>query len=987
MGSCRCKMCGGHIHYDDNVSVATCEYCGTEQTVFRSDNAKQLNLFNRANALRMQNEFDKAQLTYDNILIDDPTNAEAHWGICLCRYGIEYIEEGKNKKRIPTCHRTIIKSIFEDLDYKDTINNADVVAKRIYESEAKAIDKLQKDILSISQKEEPYDIFISYKEHDEFNNRTEDSIKAENLYNELTKKGYRVFYSKKALANKEVSDYEPIIFAALQSSKVMLSIGSKKEYFNSIWEKNEWSRFISFIQDKQNKYLIPCYFDMELEDLPIEFMPFEEELLDDNNISRIVNRVIKLLNRNNLGSNNQINKSLVSNLIERAKYCLENSEFDKVLEIVENILNVDYKCAIAYFYNVLAKNNCRNEYDLSYKKIILRNQTDYKEALKFADEEYKKYLLELEQRVLKLTSEISNEKIYKRGKEYIDSLRYDLAIGELRKINGYKDVDTLLEECYERSYEYAVAYMERHNYNKAIQLFKILRDYKDSKYKLAECEQSQKDEAIKSECDRICNGLDAIISDVKSKGYFPGNSKSSYWKGLSLLKDLKTKSEYASRKYDEYLSIAEELRLIEEEYYRKIEEEKKREERRERIKKLLPPFIALAIVFVIVLAIIIGSNIASKNRKNKRYNQAVENIENNKYSDAYNLLKDLNYKNSEDLLKLLDARSYLDKDDYEKAIDIVYNLGGTTTVSYDSETGSVDKNSDIIKKQHINNYASSMGKEFIGWDIDSYSIDYKKYNLTLSLVAKFESIEYNIVYYDISAATEDYVSLPLTYTYDENGSLKIPNAVKKGYTFLGWSFNSETDYKKDYELSTNRIGDISLKAHWEANKYTITLDVNGGPELAETKFEVTQGESFTLPIPGEKEGYTFVGYGTFTIDKNGKTHNFLKTNAQGVSLNPYTYGEDVTLYALWEGKEYKVTIKAVGGGYITIPNSTPSVIDDEKISVGETKVKTIQCGDRITLKMHLLHSTCEWYVDGVYAGRETTFTFTVQPHDSVIELR
>ena len=71
MGSCRCKMCGGHIHYADDVSVATCEFCGTEQTIVRTDDLKQLNLFNRANSLRLQNEFDKAQTTYENILIDD----------------------------------------------------------------------------------------------------------------------------------------------------------------------------------------------------------------------------------------------------------------------------------------------------------------------------------------------------------------------------------------------------------------------------------------------------------------------------------------------------------------------------------------------------------------------------------------------------------------------------------------------------------------------------------------------------------------------------------------------------------------------------------------------------------------------------------------------------------------------------------------------------------------------------------------------------
>ena len=981
MGSCRCKMCGGHIHYDDNASVATCEYCGTEQTVFRSDNEKQLNLFNRANALRMQNEFDKAQLTYDNILIDDPNNAEAHWGICLCRYGIEYIEEGKNKKRIPTCHRTIIKSIFEDLDYKDTINNADAVAKRIYESEAKAIDKLQKDILSISQKEEPYDIFISYKEHDEFNNRTVDSIKAEKLYNELTKKGYRVFYSKKALANKDLSEYEPIIFAALMSSKVMLSIGSKKEYFDAIWEKNEWSRFISFIQDKQDKYLIPCYFDMELNDLPIEFLPFEEELLDDNNISRIVNRVSKLLNRNNKGSN-LTNTSSISNLIERAKYCLNNSEFDKVLEIVENILNVDYKCAEAYFYNVLAKNNCKNEYDLSDKKIILRNEPDFEKALKFADEDYKKYLTDLEQIVLKLAGEISNEKIYKRGKEYINDLKYDLAIEELRKINGYKDIDALLEECYEKTYELAITHMERRNYDRAIQLFRFIINYKDSKYRITECEKRKEEDSIKNECNKICDGLYRIIHVVKLKGYFPDNAKIIYVNGLSSLNNLKKNSEYAIGKYDEYVRHFEELKAIEEEYIRKKEEENRKAMLIRKIRLAIGIIVALCIV----LAIVISPMIISKNRKTKRYNQAVKHIENNEYSAAYKLLKELNYKDSKNLLKLLDARDFLEAKNYEQAIDIVYNLGGTTTVNYGSNTGTVDRNSDVIKKQYINNEATSIGKNFIGWDIASYIIDYKKYELNLSLLAKYEDIIYNIVYIDISTDMQDFVSLPQIYTYNEAGFLKIPNAIKKGYTFLGWSLNNGIDYKTDYEISTNLIGDISLTAHWKANKYTITLDKNGGPDLDITEYEATQGESFSFPVPGEREGYTFVGYGSF-FEKSGRIYNNPVTNAQGESLSPFAYGDDVTYYALWEGKEYNVTIKVSGSAYITIPNSTKKITDDERISFGEVVVKVLKCGNSITLECHNLSSPNSWYVDGKYVSKNTTFTFTVLPHDSVIELK
>ena len=228
-------MCGGHIHYDNDASVATCEFCGTEQTIVKTDDLKKLNLFNRANALRLQNEFDKAQTTYENILIDDPSNAEAHWGICLCRYGIEYVSDKKTNKKVPTCHRTVYKFIYDDLDYLEAINNADVVAKKMYEAEAKVIDKIQKNILEISQKEEPYDIFICYKETDNFGNRTKDSVIAENIYNELTKEGYKVFYSKISLESKLGSEYEPVIFAALMSAKVMLVIGSKIEYINPLY--------------------------------------------------------------------------------------------------------------------------------------------------------------------------------------------------------------------------------------------------------------------------------------------------------------------------------------------------------------------------------------------------------------------------------------------------------------------------------------------------------------------------------------------------------------------------------------------------------------------------------------------------------------------------------------------------------------------------------------------------------------------------------
>ena len=50
----KCKMCGGSLDISDGVSVATCEYCGTKQTVPKSKDEVVSNLFNRANNLRLK---------------------------------------------------------------------------------------------------------------------------------------------------------------------------------------------------------------------------------------------------------------------------------------------------------------------------------------------------------------------------------------------------------------------------------------------------------------------------------------------------------------------------------------------------------------------------------------------------------------------------------------------------------------------------------------------------------------------------------------------------------------------------------------------------------------------------------------------------------------------------------------------------------------------------------------------------------------------
>ncbi len=92
----KCKMCGGSLEIAEQQTVAVCDYCGTQQTLPKISDEVVSHLFNRANNLRLKCEFDKAESIYEKILENVPEESEAHWGIVLCKYGIEYVEVPKH---------------------------------------------------------------------------------------------------------------------------------------------------------------------------------------------------------------------------------------------------------------------------------------------------------------------------------------------------------------------------------------------------------------------------------------------------------------------------------------------------------------------------------------------------------------------------------------------------------------------------------------------------------------------------------------------------------------------------------------------------------------------------------------------------------------------------------------------------------------------------------------------------------------------------
>lgn len=358
----KCKMCGGTLEITEESTVYECEYCGSRQTVPTADDEKKMTLFNRANRLRAACEFDKAAGVYESIAAEFPEEAEAFWGIILCRYGIEYVDDPATAKKVPTCHRSSFDSIFDDADFDMVLENSDPVSRGVYREEAKAIEKLRTSIIEVSAKEEPYDIFICYKETDELGQRTLDSVIAQDVYDALTAKGYKVFFSRISLEDKLGQEYEPYIFAALNSAKIMLAFGTDYEYFNAVWVKNEWSRYLALIAKGDKKTLIPCYKGIDAYDMPKEFAKLQAQDMGKVGATQDLMRGIEKILKPVAGTTQVeigipvagANTAGYKTLLDRGFMTLEDGDYAKADGLFEDVLNMNPKCAEAYMGKLMA---------------------------------------------------------------------------------------------------------------------------------------------------------------------------------------------------------------------------------------------------------------------------------------------------------------------------------------------------------------------------------------------------------------------------------------------------------------------------------------------------------------------------------------------------------------------------------------------------------------------------------------------------------
>lgn len=528
MSTFKCKMCGGEIEFEQGATVGVCDSCGTKQTLPRLDNDRKANLYDRANHFRRNNDFDKAMGIYEQILNEDGTDAETYWSLVLCRYGIEYVEDPATHKRVPTVNRAQYTSIFDDDDYKSALKYADSYQRSIYEEEAKAINEIQKGILEISQKEEPFDVFICYKETDSSGRRTPDSVLANDLYHQLTQEGFKVFFSGITLEDKLGTAYEPYIFAALNSAKVMVVIGTKPEYFNAVWVKNEWSRYLALVKKSGGKkVLIPAYRDMDPYDLPEEFshllaqdmskLGFMQDLIRGIKKIASVNEpkaAVKETVVVNSGS------SSVEPLLKRAFMFLEDREWEEADKYCEKVLDIDPENAQAYLGKLMAECEARRKEDLKDCRESFDDSSNFEKVVRFGDKQLVEELESYSDHIYERNELNRKTKIYNEATANMNSATteesFKAAAKKFESIHGFMDADEKRRQCLEKAeesrkdaiYHAAIKDMERDarlKYGDAISKLESIRGWRDADKKIQECSDRLAEIERKREEQRIAD--------------------------------------------------------------------------------------------------------------------------------------------------------------------------------------------------------------------------------------------------------------------------------------------------------------------------------------------------------------------------------------------------------------------------------------------------------------------------------------------------
>lgn len=482
-----------------------------------------------------------------------------------------------------------------------------------------------------------------------------------------------MFFARITLEDKLGTAYEPYIFAALNSAKVMVVLGTKPEHFNAVWVKNEWSRYLALVKKSGGKkVLIPAYRDMDPYDLPEEFSHLQAQDMSKLGFMQDLIRGIKKIAKSDepktavketvvIGGN-----SNVAPLLKRAFMFLEDGNWEEADSYCEKVLDQDPENAQAYLGKLMADLHVHRQEDLPNCKQPFNGNSNFQKAVRFGGEKVSSvlngYIAHINERNenARLTG-IYNSAVGAMNAANTESA-FKAAADTFKTIPGFKDADSLVEQCLDKA--------------------------------------------------EVCR-KDAVYASGKSQ--MTGNAVSGYEAAISTFRKISgwrdaDEQIYACRRKIEEIKARDEADRLEAE--RRVQERRiaaeKRKKKAKKIAAIVTPIAVACFAFLIVLATVIIPN--------GKYNDAISMLEKGDIINAYESLIALNgFKDSTEKAKEIFVKHKIEKLKTAAVGDIVY-FG-----AYEQDNNPLNGKEDIewLVLEKDGNYTLLISK---------YALDCKKYN-------------------------------------------------------------------------------------------------------------------------------------------------------------------------------------------------------------------------------------------------------------------
>ena len=413
-----CPCCGGGELQRVEGNTYKCRNCGStlelQEHISEADNIALQQARLHRNAMR----FEEAQENYDVVLQKNPDHAEANFGAFLCEYGIVYEQDTDGITWVPTCHRLNECPVEQSAYYRKLTSTNKAIADQI--------EQLRLAILEKTKKIEPYDVFICYKATEEKNGvkvPTKEATWARDIYDAFTHElGLKVFFAEKSLETTN-TEYEPHIYTALRSAKLMILLAANTEHVNAPWVKNEWKRYVKYIREGEEKTIRVLHDALDMYTMPKELQ--KTQAIDHNtsawmaNLKRAAEEIFEKvpeIKRKELEKIEYTRREVTRSQVEKRKLgtfektavpateagqllaaakFMELRKFPVAISTLQMVLSANRSCSEAYYNLFLMENECAKDGEFIHSKKQVKSFANFEAALASGDKAQKEKCLKL----------------------------------------------------------------------------------------------------------------------------------------------------------------------------------------------------------------------------------------------------------------------------------------------------------------------------------------------------------------------------------------------------------------------------------------------------------------------------------------------------------------------------------------------------------------------------------------------------------------